>query len=150
MYLLLGAPGNHRAGLEGLQHRANAEGVSSEGAPPGGSRPPQQLGAVRSSSAITRQGHMAVTGGPPKLAKLGGRFIQVVSLPCPYSPRGGRCFCPPPFTGEGPEAQREKSIHSSSHHRKCWRTGHLPLSSSLQESGLNRGLSTCWQPPAHP
>ena len=117
---------------------------------PGAPGPHSSSGAVRNSSAITRQGHMGVTGGPPKLAKLGECFVRVVSLPCPSSPRGGRCFCPLPFTGEGPEAQREKSIHSRSHHRKCWRTGHLPLSSSLQEAGLNRGLSTYRQPPSHP
>lgn len=51
--------------------------------------PRSSSGAVHSSSAVTRQGHTAVTGGPPKLAKLGACFIHVVPSPCPYSPRGG-------------------------------------------------------------
>lgn len=153
MYLPLGAPRNRRAGprVSTSCRTMPMLKVSPLRVPRLGSLGPHSSsGAVHSSSAVTRQDHTAVTGGPSKLAKLGGCFTHVVPLPCPYSPRGGRCFCPPPFTGKSPEAQREKAIHSRSHHRKCWRTRHLPLSPSLQAPGLNRGLSTYWQPPAHP
>ena len=130
-----------------LQDNADAEGVSSEGAPPGCSGPPQQLWS-RPQQLCS---HKAGPHGRHWWTTQAGQAGCVLHTCCAIalSLQSQRRDCPPPFTDKGPEAQREKAIHSRSHHRKCWRTRHLPLSPSLQAPGLNRG-STYWQLPAHP
>lgn len=112
---------------------------------PGPPGPRSSSGAVHRSSAITGQGHTAVTHWPPKLARDGQALHTSGVIAQSLQPWEKHVPLVTPFAGKRLETQR-KSLQLEVTLRKCQRVGGLPLTPGLTSTDLNSGLRTSCGP----